>query len=353
MFKGLGSFALAFVGLVAVCTSATPAKADAAAASGVIPVALPRLGGVNTAGYDFSAGIDGSFVGNGVDPPVAQYAHFTAQRANIYRIPFGWQLMTPTLGGPIDPVFFARYNATVQAALSSGPNVWVIIDVHNYARWNGSIIAQTPDGPTNAQYASLWTQLSAKFQNTPRVIFGLMNEPHDLISVSTWADTLQQVATAIRNAGANNYLLLPGSSWSSAEAFPTEAGPLLVNITNPDGGNDRLIFDVHKYLDVDNSGSHAECVTNNVQVLQNLVNFLRANGNRQAILSETGGGQTESCFTLFEQELRFVRDSFPTLAGYTVWSAGAFDTTYVTTVTPFANGTDQPIWINAVVPNLP
>ncbi len=37
--------------------------------------------------------------------------------------------MTPTLGGPIDPVFFARYNATVQAALSSGPNVWVIIDV--------------------------------------------------------------------------------------------------------------------------------------------------------------------------------------------------------------------------------
>ncbi len=29
------------------------------------------------------------------------------------------------------------------------------------------------------------------------------------------------------------------------------------------------------------------------------------------------------------------------------WSAGAFDTTYVTTVTPFANGTDQPIWINA------
>ena len=45
-----------------------------------------------------------------------------------YRDP-GWQLMTPTLGGPIDPVFFARYNNTVQAALSSGPNVWVIIDV--------------------------------------------------------------------------------------------------------------------------------------------------------------------------------------------------------------------------------
>ncbi|KAI0084044.1 glycoside hydrolase superfamily [Irpex rosettiformis] len=351
MFKNLGSLlALAFIGLACVCSYASPTQRNAAS-PGVIPVPLPRLGGVNTAGYDFSASIDGSFTGNGVDPPLGQYPHFTAQRVNIYRIPFGWQLMTPTLGGPIDPVFFARYNNTVQAALSSGPNVWVIIDVHNYARWNGQIIAQ--GGPTNDEFISLWTQLSEKFQNEPRVIFGIMNEPHDLISVPTWADTLQQVVTAIRNSGAENYLLLPGSSWSSAEAFPTEAGPLLVNITNPDGGNDRLIFDVHKYLDVDNSGGHAECVTNNVQVFQNLVNFLRENGNRQAILSETGGGNTESCFTLFEQELRFVRDNFPTLAGYTVWSAGAFDTTYVTTVTPFTNGTDQPIWINAVVPNLP
>jgi endoglucanase len=40
-----------------------------------------------------------------------------------------WQLMTPTLGGSVDETFFARYNATVQAALSSSPNVYVIADV--------------------------------------------------------------------------------------------------------------------------------------------------------------------------------------------------------------------------------
>lgn len=37
--------------------------------------------------------------------------------------------MTPTLGGNIDPNFFARYDATVQAALNSGPNVFVIVDL--------------------------------------------------------------------------------------------------------------------------------------------------------------------------------------------------------------------------------
>ena len=37
--------------------------------------------------------------------------------------------MTPTLGGTIDPTFFARYDGTVQAALSSGSDVYVIIDL--------------------------------------------------------------------------------------------------------------------------------------------------------------------------------------------------------------------------------
>lgn len=37
--------------------------------------------------------------------------------------------MTPTLGGTISASFFAMYDATVQAALASGPNVHVILDV--------------------------------------------------------------------------------------------------------------------------------------------------------------------------------------------------------------------------------
>lgn len=37
--------------------------------------------------------------------------------------------MTPTLGGTIDSKFFARYDATVQAALNSGSNPYVILDL--------------------------------------------------------------------------------------------------------------------------------------------------------------------------------------------------------------------------------
>ena len=62
------------------------------------------LGGVNTAGYDFSVvssikphsnkevtdynhkSTDGSFTGTGVSPPVEQFSHFSSQGVNIFRI---------------------------------------------------------------------------------------------------------------------------------------------------------------------------------------------------------------------------------------------------------------------------
>ena len=70
-----------------------------------------------------------------------------------------------------------------------------------------------------------------------------MNEPHDVPSISAWVDTVQQTVNAVRAAGSKNFLLLPGSSWASAQAFPTEAGPLLVKVTDPLGGTSKLIFD--------------------------------------------------------------------------------------------------------------
>ncbi|KIJ68220.1 glycoside hydrolase family 5 protein [Hydnomerulius pinastri MD-312] len=315
-------------------------------AAAVVSAQLPFLGGVNTAGYDFSVSTDGSFTGTGVSPPTDQYTHFASEGVNLFRIPFAWQLMTPTLGGDIDQSFLSKYDATVQAARSASTNPYVIIDLHNYARWNGAIIGQ--GGPTNDQFVSIWSQLAQHYANDDHIIFGIMNEPHDLQSVSTWADSVQAAVNAIRAAGANSqYLLLPGSSYSSAQAFPTEAGPYLVKVTDPAGGTEKLIFDVHKYLDSDNSGTHADCVTNNVDVLTTLVNFLKSNGNRQALLSETGGGNTSSCETDLGQELAYIKQNSDTIVGFAVWAAGAFDTTYVLTVTPNSDGSDQPLWTQA------
>jgi len=323
-----------------------------AVSSKVAFAALGPLGGLNTAGWDFGVGTDGSLAaGSGVAPPPDQFAHFASQGVNIFRIPFAWQLMTPTVGGDIDEGWFSKYNATVQAARTSSTNPYVIVDVHNYARWNGGIVNQ--GGPSNDQFADFWGKVAGQFKDDDHIIFGVMNEPHDL-DVPTWTQSVQAAINAIRSAGANSqYILMPGSSYSSAGALPTEAGPALVKLTDPAGGVEKLLFDVHYYLDSDSSGTHTDCTKNGVDDLTSLVNFLKSNGNRQAILSETGGGSTSSCETDLNQELAYVKNNADTIVGFTAWAAGAFDTSYNLSLTPNADGSDQAIWTQGVKPNLP
>lgn len=143
------------------------------------------------------------------------------------------------------------------------------------ARWNGQIIGQ--GGPPNSQFVSLWTQLATKYASSDKVIFGLMNEvshglirvtfrpnetqPHDVPDIDKWANTVQEVVTAIRGVAKTNMIALPGNefvlsllvvwtrltrrSWTSAQAMPTKSGPALLKVKNPDGTTDGLLIDVH------------------------------------------------------------------------------------------------------------
>jgi len=75
------------------------------------------------------------------------------------------------------------------------------------------------------------------------------------VDVAIWAETVQYVVSAIRHTGAEqNIISLPGTSYTSAEYFVSDGSfGNLSRVENPNGGYENLIFDVHKYLDVDNS----------------------------------------------------------------------------------------------------
>lgn len=180
----------------------------------------------------------------------------------------------------------------MQACLGLG--TFCAIDFHNFARFNGQIIGQSSGAVTDAQFADIWSQLATKYKNNDKVIFGLMNEPHDL-DVPTWANTVQAAVTAIRNAGASSQMiLLPGTDFASAGKFVSSgSGDALIKVTNPDGSIDGLILDLHKYLDINNSGTHAECTTDNVDAFAIAADFLRQH-DRKALVSETGAASTDS-----------------------------------------------------------
>ena len=106
----------------------------------------------------------------------AQMQHFVKNDGfNAFRLPVGWQFLVNQPGGTLDAGNAAKYDALVNACLATG--AYCIIDIHNYARWDGHIIGQ--GGPSDQDFASLWGQLAAKYKGSPKVAMGLVNEPHE------------------------------------------------------------------------------------------------------------------------------------------------------------------------------
>lgn len=96
-------------------------------------------------------------------------------------------------------------------------------------------------------------------------------------------------------------------SWQAASALVSDgSGVALLAVTNPDGSTTNLIFDVHKYLDPNNSGV-GDCATNNIDgAFAPLATWLRQN-KRQAILTETGGPYySANCKTYLCQQFTYL-----------------------------------------------
>ncbi|KAJ0301607.1 hypothetical protein COL5a_005619 [Colletotrichum fioriniae] len=253
----------------------------------------------------------------------------------MFRLPVGWQfLVNNQVGGQLNAANLGKYDQVMQKCLATGAHC--MLDIHNFARWNGGIIGQ--GGPTDDQFVSLWTQLATKYKDNANVVFELMNEPHDL-DVKLWAATCQKVVTAIRGAGAaSQMILLPGTNFNSAEFLVSSgSAEALAAITNPDGTTDNLIIDVHKYLDEDNSGTHKPCTTDNVESFRTVAEFLRAKG-RKGLVSETGASSDASCFTSFCAQNTFINQNSDVFIGLVGWAAGSFSTDYVLSLTPKKSG---------------
>lgn len=301
--------------------------------------------GVAISGGDFGCEIDGSCPLGKVQLPLSslgggdgegQMNHFAQNdKLNMFRLPVGWQfLVNNQVGGQLNAANLGKYDQVMQKCLATGAHC--MLDIHNFARWNGGIIGQ--GGPTDDQFVSLWTQLATKYKDNANVVFELMNEPHDL-DVKLWAATCQKVVTAIRGAGAaSQMILLPGTNFNSAEFLVSSgSAEALAAITNPDGTTDNLIIDVHKYLDEDNSGTHKPCTTDNVESFRTVAEFLRAKG-RKGLVSETGASSDASCFTSFCAQNTFINQNSDVFIGLVGWAAGSFSTDYVLSLTPKKSG---------------
>jgi endoglucanase len=239
----------------------------------------------------------------------------------ILRIPFAWERLQPSLGGDLDATELGRLDDVVSYATGKGTRV--IVDVHNYARYNGALIGAGT--VTAADLADFWGKMSAHYASNALVIIGLMNEPHD-IDVNSWLAAANGAIAAIRAAGATNLILVPGTNWTGASSWPTSNAAMLGVV---DSGNN-YAYEVHQYLDSDSSGSHTTCVSATIgtERVMPFMTWLESNG-RRGFLGEFGGGaaadtesQDQTCATALDAMLSLIQSRPDLWLGWSYWAGG-------------------------------
>lgn len=165
-----------------------------------------------------------------------------------------------------------------------------------------------------------------EFKDNDRVWFGIMNEPEG-ISAAAWRNVAQAVTNAIRAAGANNKLLIPGTAYTGAHSWISSGNAEAMSSFVDPAGN--FAFEVHQYLDADSSGKSGTCTPGSgASRLTPFIEWAKAKPDREGFLAEFAAGDPsvagqEQCAA----ELTALLDAAETsgvFIGWTAWGGGAW-----------------------------
>ncbi|KAJ5711457.1 hypothetical protein N7488_005613 [Penicillium malachiteum] len=243
---------------------------------------------------------------------------------NIFRIPFLMERLVPdTLTSSPDATYLADLKSTVEYITDAGAHA--IIDPHNFGRYYGDIITSTTD------FAAFWTTVASEFTTNENVIFDTNNE-FNTEDQTLVLDLNQAAINAIRATGATSqYIFVEGNAWSGAWTW-TEYNTNMVNLTDP---NDKLVYEMHQYLDSDGSGTSDVCVSSTIgeERVETATEWLQANG-KLGFLGEFAGGANSVCDSAITGMLDYLEDNSDVWLGASWWSAGPWWGDYIFSMEP-------------------
>jgi endoglucanase len=291
--------------------------------------------GINLSGGEFGSGA-GTY---GVDytyPTDQEIDYYASKGLDVIRLPFLAERVQADANGPLNSDDISRIDHVVQYAGSKGMNV--VLDMHDYGYIHGQEIGAS-DGATSA-FADRWGTLAGHFADQSNVIFGLMNEPHDQ-SAGQWIGAANAAIDSIRNAGAKQEVLVPGSYWDGAWTWTSSDNSSVVGGGVKDPANN-FAFEVHQYLDSDGSGSHQDVVSATVgtERLQAATQWAESTGNK-LFLGEFGVASDNTSLTAMDSMLTYMQQHADAWQGATYWAGGPWWGNYMYSAEP-ANGQDKP-----------
>lgn len=182
-------------------------------------------------------------------------------------------------------------------------------------------------------FASWWTKIASRFADNELVVFDTNNEYHTMEN-SLVRDLNQAAIDAIRAAGATSqWIFVEGNAWSGAWSWISSGnGDSLVDLSDPE---DKLVYEMHQYLDSDSSGTHPECVSSTIGVerVTEATQWLKDNG-KIGILGETAGANNQVCKDAVTGELQYLLDNSDVWKGWLWWAAGPWWDDYMFSIEP-------------------
>ncbi|KAF2404470.1 endo-beta-1,4-glucanase [Trichodelitschia bisporula] len=259
-------------------------------------------------------------------PELSTIDTFLKKGMNTIRVNFLMERLVPNqLTGKMDEVYLKDLKTTVDYITRK--NAYAMIVPHNYGRYYEKIITSPSD------FETYWRTTATPFKGDDKVIFDTNNEYHDM-DQSLVQQLNQAAINGIRAAGANTqYINAEGNSWSGAWTWVSSGnGASLVSLRDP---ANKLMYQMHQYLDQDGSGSHAECVSSTIGVerLKAATAWLKQN-KKMGVLGEFAGGDNPQCKTAVKGMLEYMKQNSDVWKGAIWWAAGPWWADYMFSLEP-------------------
>lgn len=298
--------------------------------------------GVNLAGAEFGEDMPGLYGQDYTWPNVAELDYFKSKNLRLIRVPFRWERIQPSLYGPLDPAELGRMKAFISAAQDR--DMLILLDMHNYGRrkFKGTQYVIGSAALPTATVTDVWVKLANELKSFNNIWgYGLMNEPHDMSTPSSWFNIAQELITKIREVDTETTIVVGGDSFSSAARWLIASD----NLKNLEDPSDNIVFEAHIYFDASASGFYDYSYNDEkatpetgVERAKPFVDWLKKNGFK-GFIGELGvPDDDERWLVTMDNMLKYLHDN---CINTTYWAAGPWWDGHKMSVEPIG-GVDRP-----------
>jgi endoglucanase len=254
-------------------------------------------------------------------PSEQTIAYFAKKGFNTVRLPFLWERLQPQLGKPLDEAELQRLKDTVE--LSRKQKLTIILDPHNYAHYNKTMIGVAPVtrhglrrvlGAARGRVLQSGGRDLRPDERAERHHGGSLAEGRQCGGPHDTGNRVEQSHPGARHEVHRRPLL-------GCRRAPGGAnGTVMLGVRDP---RNNYAYEVHQYFDQDSSGTHTECSGND-----NALNAVTADDRMgedqqdRVFLGEFGVSQDKACVAGLGRVLNHMQANPDVWLGWTYWVAG-------------------------------